>query len=276
MAENTPNRVSNTNQTNKGIYLVEIKGTLNNKKPISVVAAIPEQIGIQIDNEWEAWAGGGTFPTFGNFQIPGVSKALGAYGSFARLRGQSTYSQAFSLQTWHGTSPLEIQLPLLFDARNDPYTDVVTPISDLIRLASPYRVGLEDVTKSVESAVEYFDDEELSEQLSQGVSRGENFIDNVGRALGVDNVPEIFRTILHAPGPTIFDAALGRQSTQIELHIGRLIHLHSVIINSISVNIPTRYTRNGYPIQADVDVSLRTHWTLSREDYERQLFLGNR
>ena len=128
---------------------------------------------------------------------------------------------------WRGTSPLEIQLPLLLNARADAFQDVVVPIRNLIQLASPFSVG-------------------------------------VG---GRPGTRTLLDTIIHAPGPTILDAIEGRRGNNIRVSIGRLLTIDSVVITSLQFDIKNRMTRQGHPVEADVNVVLRTHYTYLRDDY---------
>ena len=86
------------------------------------------------------------------------------------------------------------------------------------------------------------------------------------------NENRIYTSLLHAPGPTIYDVATNQPGGTIELIIGRVLKLPSVVINSIQLDLPTRYTEEGHPIQAEVNVSFRTHYTYSREDYEQAFY----
>ena len=215
-----------------GVYRVEISGSARGREGsgrLQVLAQTPEEIGIQIDNEWDAYIANGEIP----LPIGRSGGALGAGTTLAefgaRATGLTRSNQGLTSQVWRGTSPLEIQLPLLLNARENAYQDVVVPIKNLIQLASPFRIG-------------------------------------AGSVLG--EYSSIFGNIIHAPGPTILDVIQGSGRGNISLTIGRLLSIPSVVITSLQFDIKNRMTRQGYPVEADVNVVLRTHYTYLREDYD--------
>ena len=194
---------------------------------LQVLAQTPEEIGIQIDNEWEALVANGAIPGT-DFQGSGALAAgLTAARAYRQASGIKVANQGLTSQVWRGTSPLEIQLPLLLNARADAFQDVVVPIRNLIQLASPFSVG-------------------------------------VG---GRPGTRTLLDTIIHAPGPTILDAIEGRRGNNIRVSIGRLLTIDSVVITSLQFDIKNRMTRQGHPVEADVNVVLRTHYTYLRDDY---------
>ena len=222
-------------QTNPSVYQILISGRARGyegSQNIDVLASIPEEFSLSISNEWEAMMSNGEIP------IPGEGGG-GFIGSFltgakhlARAHGVARSMQGFTSGVWGGTSPLEFELPLLFNAKKDATTDVVEPIKDLIRLASPYGVHL-------------------------------NATQN-----------DLFDRVIHAPGPTPFDTLTNSQVNNISLYIGRFIHLPSVVITSIQADFPNRFTAEGQPVEANVNVGLKTHYTYLREDYESHIFSG--
>ena len=209
-------------------YRVQIIGRTKGEE-ISVVAQVPDTIGLQIENGWDSWWGSGEVST-GNSTVNNIISTGRA------LTGVTNIIQGLTVQTWTGTSPLEFQLPLLLNAREDAYHDVVEPMTNIVRLASPYKITLESPS----------------------------FSSSASEAVGI--IPETLRSILHAPGPTFADLRKNDNNSTISLNIGRFIAIPSVVINSVEVSIPTRYTREGYPIELDINVSLRTQHTYARED----------
>ena len=214
------------------VYRVLVAGRIRGDvgQELQVIAQTPEEIGLQIDNEWESWIANGEVPGTNLLQSRVLSRLATGIGVLGTASGITRSVQGLTSQIWRGTTPLEIQLPLLLNARENAFTDVVVPIRNLIQLASPYRIG---------------------------VGEGET----------------IFNNLIHAPGPTLFDVTSNNPNTAIRLEIGRIISIPSVVITSIQADIPNRYTAQGHPIEANLNVSLRTHYTYLREDYN-QIFGG--
>lgn len=83
-------------------------------------------------------------------------------------------------------------------------------------------------------------------------------------------ISESTNLLLFAPGPTPMDP----QRNQVSVHIGRFLTLDSVIIPSAASNIKMAFDKNGQPISASVDVTIRTYVT----PYQQQFlnFFGKR
>lgn len=213
----------------QGVYLVSIEGNARGYqggRKIRVLAQTPEEIGIQIDNEWEALVANGAIPLPAFLGAGAIGVGVTGAQQFLQSSGIKLANQGLTSQIWRGTSPLEIQLPLLLNARRSAYDDVVVPMRNLIQLASPFSAG----------------------------RRGE------------ENT--LLNTIIHAPGPTLIDAITRTDANNISVSIGRLITIPSVVIISLQFDIQNRMTRDGWPVEANVNVVLRTHYTYLREDYE--------
>ncbi len=226
---------------NYRVTLVQQAGENNNPK-IIVVANCPESIGIRIQSEWESMAS----TVMG--LLPNVAQA--AAGLTLNVGGIAILPQFLTAQLWRGTSPLEFEIPLYFNAYNDALVDVVTPVRDLIRMISPYRTATT-----------------LASILGTTANAAINTGGNLAGASGFISAITSDNFILHAPGPTPKEFMSGSTANQISLWIGRALFLPSVVLTSLQIEWNSRYTTAGYPISAVCNVGIRSHFTYARDDY---------
>lgn len=90
----------------------------------SVVARLPQEVSFQIRSDWQAAIAGEPFGHTANIVAGEIS-------------GYSLKTQRMTAQTWLGNSPLEITLPLDFQAEINSQLEVVDPIIRLCQMALP-------------------------------------------------------------------------------------------------------------------------------------------
>lgn len=71
--------------------------------------------------------------------------------------------------------------------------------------------------------------------------------------------------IMKPPGPTLANPNEGR----ISLKVGNFFYVHSVLLIDVNTTFHSRFTKDGQPIAADCDVTVRTVNTPSQEDLEK-------
>lgn len=220
--------------------------------PVTIVANCPEQFGIRLTNEWESMIS--TFLGSSNAIAGGIQKGV----------GMAVLPQFLTAQVWRGTTPLEFNIPMSFNARDSALNDVVRPIRDLIRLASPYRMtnaqwaaasGVNSAVGLIVNAVANPTATALA--VAATAATRNNYFEN---------------QILHSPGPTFWEYVDKQHQHNIQLIIGRAIFLESVVITSLDVEWDSRYTPEGYPISASANVGIKTHYTLDRNDLLQRIF----
>jgi len=159
---------------------------------------------------------------------------LGKAGEqLARLAGGTLKSTFSSRRYWSGTSALDLTLKLQFQAYDDPYKCVVEPTLRLLQLAAPA-------------------------------------------------VNEDFFHMLVPPGPNPFktESVFGIQlpakvvehlnrGDNISISIGRQWLFESVIVSDVRVSYPTKYTRVGHPVTANVDLSFQTYEVITKEALDK-------
>ena len=90
-----------------------------------IVAHLPDELSVSLEQKYEDPAA-----ISRNAVIESILSKF-------NITTQVKYDQRF---VWMGSSPLSFSLPLVFLAENDLYTDVVLPVRNLMKIASP-KVG---------------------------------------------------------------------------------------------------------------------------------------
>lgn len=122
-------------------YIMEIRSYANQKNTSipPIRANVPEQISVSVHSDWQS-----RLPsTFGDIST-GVQQALRAAGIVPAVitSGMFTFNfnpmvQAFSFQSWIGTSPIEMDFQLQFNAYENAGWEVVGPMQALQSLVLP-------------------------------------------------------------------------------------------------------------------------------------------
>ena len=96
---------------------------------LEVVTDTPEQLAYAVSSTWEA-------------RLPGLMQRLqGMRDGAAGVLGLGMIHKEETRQIWQGTTPLEISLTLLFDAKYSAQKDVYEPIMALVGMALPEEVN---------------------------------------------------------------------------------------------------------------------------------------
>ncbi len=95
------------------------------KQSLSVQGWLPEEITFDVAAQYEApYAQGfnGAFPVLG-----GIMRALGV----------SLVTQGMTAQIWQGSTDINFQVPIVFQAETNAYDDIIKPIKNLLKLTMP-------------------------------------------------------------------------------------------------------------------------------------------
>jgi hypothetical protein len=113
-------------------YLVQIKKNIGAGWD-EVIASCPEEVSLQVASEYEA--------RYANM----LAEKLGAAGQLGTdIFGAGAFHQALTSQLWVNSSPLELQLTIIFDAETDAATEVMEQTKKLMSWVMPSRTT--DVT----------------------------------------------------------------------------------------------------------------------------------
>lgn len=114
-------------------YVVTLSRTTPSE--VHIEANIPETFSFGVQSNYDA-----VLPTsIRDVVNGGIANAASAAFKFNRVL------QALSQQIWQSSSPIEISLPLLFDAKEDAKKEVRDPIVKLMAMCLPYKASKGDV-----------------------------------------------------------------------------------------------------------------------------------
>lgn len=198
-----------------GAYVV----TISSKK-WRVKAVLQDNISMRVESTWKALE---------DLAPSGDQQWAALGGAIAQALTKKALVTAFtSRRIWGGTSPVELILPLRFEAIKDPQVEVVQPCLALQQMALP--------TKGEDSGF-----------------------------LGV--LP-----LLQPPGPSPFQTGLNSEAGKqlgagedITITVGNLLTFKSVVVHNVTVTFDTRYTAQGLPISAKVDIAFQTYEIVTKE-----------
>jgi hypothetical protein len=178
--------------------------------------------------------------------IPSKYEPRPEWQAIAQMVGGTLITRWTTRRVWMGTEPIEINMKLRFEADEDAYNEVVVPCLSLKKLGLP----------------------------SQGPK-----VNLSGPAGMLSTIPA---NVLWPPGPNpiirggIFGYA-GGENIEIQVGLGArpFLYFNSVVMKRINVTYANRFTTEGYPVSASVDVTFQTYATLTKDDLE-DVFSGKR
>jgi len=207
-------------------YLIRIWGQDENKTPVDIIAAAPEEFSLDVSSDWQPLLSG-----MGDQMLERLGKtgaAARATERVANMTGYTFQNTFMTQQVWNSTSPIELRIPIKFNAVYNARSEVTTPILRLLSLCLPSEI-----------------------------------FDTSGSTIG-DYIEQFLP--LHAPGPTIAGEGKGGSTYNISVSVGRVLTFTNVIITNVSAVFHTLPSREGDFIAADVDVSLRTSRILTKRN----------
>jgi hypothetical protein len=106
-------------------YQIIVQSQVKRGGEIQVRGYLPEQVTFDVSAQYEA-------P-----YAQGLNGYMPFLGQVARAMGVSLVTQAMTAQVWQGSTELNFQIPIVFQAQQDAYLDVIKPIKDLLLLTMP-------------------------------------------------------------------------------------------------------------------------------------------
>lgn len=195
---------------------------------IIIRAPMQEQITTATESSWSPLAASSYLSTF---------KELSQL-----LTGRSLVSKYTSRNFWSGTTPMNFTLNLKFQAINDTEQEVLYPIIELQRMSLPFSGHGEDAT-----------------------SAGEFFANTFLAAPGPDPYTIGGKSIRGRLGlggyfPAIYE--------DITVKIGKLLTLRKVVVKSIQIQTPPKFTQSGAPIEANATIQFQTFEIQTKESLD--------
>lgn len=216
-------------------YLVRISSRRHNT---TVVAPLQENISMHTESFWG--------PAVPKGLLEAMDKLLqGASGGRASL-----ITKATTRRMWYGSSPIRMQLHLVFQAYEDPVREVVEPTRILQSMALP-ALSLQTETETIWRGIE-------------------------------KEFP-----ILAPPGPTPYNpegllreggkinSKIGERlqkfagGDEILVEIGQFLTFSSVVVTSVTPTIPAMFNPNGNPVRSEVSITFETYEMMTVEDLSK-------
>lgn len=219
-------------------YLIRITSVRDNE---TVVALMQEGISMTTHSNWEPVVPMG----MGNFES--VTQAI------TSLAGSPTslITKAASRRIWKGSSPILIVAKLKFEAVNDAFKEVAMPCKILQKLALPSEKDI------LGDTMQKFN---ISKSLPVLSPPGPTPFTTVGLLENLDS----------NPASTYHDAIKGMSGGNlIIVRIGTFISFINVIVKEVSINVEPKFTKEGYPISASVDMSFETYEMMTTRNIDR-------
>ena len=208
------------------------------KYPKPIVGNIPASWQFAVSATWDqpfsksfAELAQGTTLMKGFNAVPGlngVSKAFDQKASslVGNITGMGTLSKWLTMSVWVSGSGMNLTIPMVFRAFDDPVLDVNDKIVQLMMMCAPGSTST------------------LGTLIAPG--------------------PTIASIAAKKAGADLSNTALSGEIITVTL--GNFITLPSVIIDSVDVNCDNMYDANGQPISATVNVSIQTPMVLTKQD----------
>jgi hypothetical protein len=226
-----------------------------------VIAHIPETIDLNITADYNQ---------------PYAELALGSpiLQAIGKSFGLKVSSNAFSMQVWEGSSPIELTIPFKFVAVRDSYEEVIKPIRELSRFCLPTVVTPDTGGGFIQFGIIkspgpnlLFNGASLFDNAAKGVSGATKVIkkttgavaDDIGDNNYAKGAVDIVTGVATAAATFVNNMLAGISvENNISLHIGRFCRLRSVVVKSVSQAYNTRFDIDGQMIEATVNVSIAT------------------
>jgi len=205
-------------------YIVTVRSRDEHYNDILIIRSIlQEDVQMRTSGRWEGFGLGTTLLTAqAEKMVQWIWKA-------------STTVSWLSRRVWQGTTPIELNLSLRFEAEENELEEVVKPTLALQQLALPGR-------RVVRGAV------------------GEWFLGKFGGKAAES--PEGI-TAVYPPGPSPFRSGEGDIIT---IKVGDFLEFKQVVVKNIDVKYPPKFTRDGRPISSSVSVQFETYEIVTKGD----------
>ena len=138
----------NLNKNPNYLMSIELHNNQNNLPTNFVLANIPEDIVVGAQAQWHQ-----RMSSSASQAVDALPNILAAERTVAQnvisTFNLNAVEQAFTYQTWQGTSSIEMDFIILFNSYNSAFTDVVGPMSMLQSWVMPSRLGSTGVSNSI-------------------------------------------------------------------------------------------------------------------------------
>lgn len=224
-----------------GMYMLR----LWNKDKLIFEHWLPENFQFALNSEWEA--------PYANTSANLLQNSLGGTGGAlvdvaTASTGLTPRFRYTTMQLWQGSAPVTFNFQLQMRAESDPVAEIVAPVLKLCAIALPAedeKLGHMLIAPATARSIEYAG---TLEQLKE---------------IGSNIDPLSLSSITDAAGKINSNVQFGGS---LNLTIGRFLQINDVVIENIAPSFPTRFDRNGIPIECDLELSFKTRFTPTVQD----------
>ena len=199
----------------------------NTVKP-EVYLILQEDISLGVESFWKAFVN----------PYAGLSETMNA--AFQAITGGrlSAFHRVATRRNWTGTTPLKLSLNLRLVAKNDAEKEVVCPVKMLSSLALPREAAAGFVAPPGPSPY----------KILEGFRGSGRFGKMVEGMLRFFNEKMIV-------------------SENIRIDVGMFLTFENVVVKSVDARFHSKFTPEGYPIAADVNIVFETYQILTRREF---------
>lgn len=197
---------------------------------IIVKAHTPDDITLKLGSRWSS--------PYGELgQAGGVNR-------FAAMFGTTFTMPSMTSLVWTGMSSPIISLRLKWHAETDAYREVVEPIARLIEMIVPHFDGH---TLTLPGPT-------IAGQIGADIANNE-----YTRKI-TESVDRHFGTSIQGRLNNLKD------NEKILFRFGRTLTFEDVVLGELNINIPTKFTSDGLPIEVSADITIQPFKMLYRDD----------
>lgn len=212
--------------------LVGITTKSENKDVVIIESVLQRPISFRTSSKW------GPLPTLQDFGMKDIPNMDAIDAGLMAVFGTSTQSTVNSRRMWKGTSPLNIQIDLRFEAFEDPLLEVVAPTVRLMGLTLPMRSAI-------------------------SIGKMDFFLVPPGPAPFPNAVMEKAMNIASGKaGVAELAKSSGEETT---IRIGGTMQFERVVLEGANVTWDQRCDANGRPLGSNVSLTFTTWEILTRE-----------
>lgn len=223
-------------------YLVQFvtESESDTKDHLDVIGALPDHFITAMQSAWSEKLGGAVDSL--KSKAGGLLGVASSGSNILSNIGIGTSFKLTSINSWVTGSPLQLQFPLQFNTVNDSYEDVVAPSLALLYACAP---GEGTGGRLIPPGPTL-----IGSTVNGGLGNGSNDVSLVGNLLGI-------------PSNNILSKLKGQIIT---VHIGTFMTIKPIIIENVNIVWSSKYTPDGYPIESEVSVSIKTPYIVTKDD----------
>jgi hypothetical protein len=269
-------------------------GTGTEDRLVQIEGWLPEEITFDVSAQYEA-------P-----YAQGLNQSLPVIGQLSRALGVNLTTQAMTAQVWQGSTDINFQIPIVFQAETDAYRDVIEPVLNLLKLTMPIdsvggglleapgpHIDIDRLERSITDTVKTLtpgpqQEKQIKEKIVGALGSidafARSFIDAAGDAsdylasLKNNTLGTLLKTGVKGAkfsqkaaneGAVAVNTALVNSIVNnISLYVGDFLYFPSVVITDVSQAYNILIAPDNNPSRATVNVTFRTFYIPTQRDLD--------